>query len=116
MVYLQLKIFEKEILAQDEFFAELRLKGVSQLGQIQEAIEEVSGDISIFYYRDEEVKYGLPILPDSLEGKQTEIQKENYYACIFCGCTQLLTPAVSHSGVSCGKKECVVASDKKRIT
>lgn len=39
--------FSKEVLGEDEFFAELRMQGVSQLGQIEEAIEESSGNISI---------------------------------------------------------------------
>lgn len=41
--------FKKEILGEDEFFAELRMQGVSQLGQIEQAIEESSGNISIFF-------------------------------------------------------------------
>jgi uncharacterized membrane protein YcaP (DUF421 family) len=40
--------FSKEALGEDEFFAELRMQGVSQLGQIEEAIVETSGNISIF--------------------------------------------------------------------
>ena len=59
--------FEKEALGEDEFFSELRIYGVSQLGQIHEAIQESSGSISIFYYPEEDVKYGLPIMPDSLQ-------------------------------------------------
>ena len=48
--------FKKESLGEDEFFSELRLKGVSQLGQIEKAIEEISGEISVFYYDNDEVK------------------------------------------------------------
>ncbi|RZM18857.1 MAG: DUF421 domain-containing protein, partial [Pedobacter sp.] len=49
--------FKKEALGEDEFFAELRMKGVSQLGQVEEAIVESNGSISVFYFEDEEVKY-----------------------------------------------------------
>ena len=35
--------FSKEALGQDEFFAELRLKGVSHLGQVEIAIIETNG-------------------------------------------------------------------------
>ena len=47
--------FEKEALGQDEFFAELRLRGVSQLGQVETAIIETNGGISVFFYPADEV-------------------------------------------------------------
>lgn len=50
--------FKKESLAQDEFFSELRIKSIEHLGQVQHAFIETSGEISVFYYKDEEVKYG----------------------------------------------------------
>ncbi|HKO80730.1 MAG TPA: YetF domain-containing protein, partial [Chitinophagaceae bacterium] len=59
--------FSKEALGQDEFFSELRLKGVSHLGQVESAIIETTGGISVFFYPDDEIKYGLPILPESLD-------------------------------------------------
>ncbi len=51
--------FEKELMAQDEFFAELRLQSVSHLGQVEEAIIETSGQISLFFYSDDEVNTGF---------------------------------------------------------
>ena len=107
--------FRKEILGEDEFFAELRQQGVSQLGQIEEAIEESSGNISIFYYPDEKVKHGLPIMPDSLENPLKKISEAGYYSCIFCGYTEKLTPKSSHTCPACKKKEWVESSSKKRI-
>ncbi len=80
--------FQKENLGEDEFFAELRMQSVSQLGQIEEAIEESSGNISLFFYPDEEVKYGLPIMPDSLKATQKKINDTDHYSCIFCGYTE----------------------------
>ncbi len=107
--------FKKEALGSDEFFAELRIQGVSQLGQIEEAIEESSGEISIFYYPDEEVKYGLPIMPGSLENAVESIAEPSHYACIFCGHTKELTPAAEHTCPQCKKTKWVKASQKKRI-
>ncbi|MDB5191582.1 MAG: hypothetical protein JWQ96_1145 [Segetibacter sp.] len=107
--------FKKEVLAQDEFFAELRIKGISQLGQVEEAIEEVSGEISIFYFPDEKVQYGLPIMPNSLETKRTDIPDSNYYSCVFCGYTEKLAPAKEHKCPTCQKKEWVKASNRKRV-
>ncbi len=108
--------FKKEILGEDEFFAELRMQGVSQLGQIEEAIIETSGSISIFYYPDEEVKYGLPIMPKSLEVNFQKIHDADYYSCAFCGHTELLKPATKYTCPSCRKWKWIKASNKKRIT
>lgn len=107
--------FKKEALAQDEFFAELRINGISQLGQIEEAIEEVSGEISIFYFADEKVKTGLPIMPNSLNAMQVKIVEPNFYACIFCGNTENIKPTSEHICNVCKKNEWIVASDRKRI-
>lgn len=107
--------FKKEILGEDEFFAELRMQGVSQLGQIEEAIEESSGNISIFYYPEDEVKYGLPIMPDSLGKTVKKINEADHYSCIFCGYTEKLKPAAKTICPECKKWEWVKSSNKKRI-
>ncbi len=107
--------FTKEALGEDEFFSELRMQGVSQLGQVEEAFIESSGSISIFYYRDEEVKYGLPIMPRSLEVSHRTIPEKGYYACSFCGYTTVLPPAVNHHCPECDRDKWIPASNKKRI-
>ncbi|MBC7867605.1 MAG: DUF421 domain-containing protein [Gloeobacteraceae cyanobacterium ES-bin-316] len=107
--------FKKEALGEDEFFAELRMQGVSQLGQVEEAIEESSGNISIFYFSDEEVKYGLPIMPNSLESSIREIKESGHYSCTFCGYTEELEPLVKYTCPSCQNYQWVKSSCKKRI-
>ncbi len=107
--------FSKEALGADEFFAELRIQGVSHLGQIEEAIIESSGDISIFYYKDEDVKYGLPIMPGTLDKAQKVINEIDYYACVFCGFTDKLQPIAKHICPECEKTEWVKATNKLRI-
>ncbi|MBA3674872.1 MAG: DUF421 domain-containing protein [Chitinophagaceae bacterium] len=107
--------FQKETLGEDEFFAELRMQSVSQLGQIEEAIEESSGNISLFFYPDEEVKYGLPIMPDSLKATQKKINDTDHYSCIFCGYTEKLKPVTKHICPECKKCEWIKASNKKRV-
>jgi uncharacterized membrane protein YcaP (DUF421 family) len=108
--------FKKENLGSDEFFAELRLKGVSQLGQIETAIEEISGEISVFYYEDKDVKYGLPIMPDSLKNPLKIIHKESQYSCIFCGHTEFKTEGNTAHCPKCKKDDWIEASNKRRIT
>ena len=100
--------FKKENLAQDEFFLELRMKSVEHLGQIKYAYMETNGEISAFYYKDEDVKYGLPILPQLYFKKSKTISKSGIYACAFCGSIQ----EVTISGAvceNCDKNEWVFA-------
>ncbi|HVE61916.1 MAG TPA: YetF domain-containing protein [Chitinophagaceae bacterium] len=108
--------FEKEPLAQDEFFGELRIQGVMHLGQIELGIIETTGDISLFFYPDEDVKYGLPILPALYNQKMKKIANEQYYACSFCGYTEKLLPVNKHACPICKRDEWVEATNKKRIT
>ncbi|MBK7425632.1 MAG: DUF421 domain-containing protein [Saprospiraceae bacterium] len=107
--------FKKEPLTEDEFFAELRLRGVSQLGQIEEAIEESNGNISVFYFSDKEVKPGLSVMPGALDQYVRAIKDPGFYSCIFCGFTDELKPATQHTCPSCKKLKWTKASHRKRI-
>ncbi|MCQ4138303.1 DUF421 domain-containing protein [Chryseobacterium sp. EO14] len=108
--------FKKENLGSDEFFAELRLKGISQLGQIESAIEEISGEISVFYFEDERVKYGLPIMPDSLDHPLKTIVHPGFYSCTFCGHTEEKHKGMAGNCSKCKKDEWVASSNRKRVT
>lgn len=111
-----IKNFQKENLGSDEFFAELRLKGVSQLGQVEMAIEEISGEISVFFLEDESVKYGLPIMPGSLHNPLQYIHEERHYSCIFCGYTEHKKAGNAGHCPKCQKEEWVASSNKRRVT
>ena len=106
--------FEKEGLAQDEFFSELRVNSVEHLGQVRNAYLETSGEVSVFYYSDEDVKFGLPILPQLFEQKSKTIQENGIHACTFCAHTQELTSGTAKCE-RCGKDEWVEAIKTKRI-
>jgi uncharacterized membrane protein YcaP (DUF421 family) len=80
--------FEKEPMAQDEFFSELRLRSVEHLGQVRHAFLEPSGDISVYFYEDQDVKYGLPLLPEMFDKKSARIPNPGIYACAVCGNTK----------------------------
>jgi len=108
--------FKKESLGEDEFFSELRLKGVSQLGQIEKAIEEISGEISVFYYDNDQVKYGLPIMPDSLENSVKTFSKNGHFSCTFCGYTEAFNANNQSRCKVCGKDEWIESSNRKRIS
>lgn len=99
----------------DEFFGQLREQSVDQLGQLRCVILEDTGNLSVFFYPNEEVKPGLPILPDEYQKKSKEITVRGLYACAHCGNTEHLEPSKSIICSICETVEWVAAIDRKRI-
>ncbi|MCL7986651.1 DUF421 domain-containing protein [Sphingobacterium sp. lm-10] len=101
-------------LGEDEFFAEMREANVSHIGQIKTAILETNGKLSIFYFEDKLVKYGLPILPREYKNRTDEIEIEGHYACTNCGAIEYLT----NNSVCkrCNNTYWLRASNDRRIT
>ncbi|HOZ75892.1 MAG TPA: DUF421 domain-containing protein [Flavobacterium sp.] len=108
--------FDKEPLGYDEFFSEMRQQSVSHLGQIEQAIIEVSGNISLFFYEDKQVRYGLPILPALYAEKHCQLLSPGVYSCSFCGFTEKIQPTDRHLCKDCGKSEWVKSINNRRIT
>lgn len=81
---LSMDAFRESGLSQDEFFSELRLRNVEHLGQVRTVLIETSGEFSVLFYDDENVRYGLPIFPSELQNKLTHANCE-YIACAKCG-------------------------------
>lgn len=111
-----LENYQKENLGSDEFFSELRVKGVSHLGQVETAIEETSGEVSVFYFADQDVKPGLPVMPDSVKNPMKIIAETAHYSCIFCGYTEHKTPGSAGACPHCKREEWVMASSRPRIS
>jgi uncharacterized membrane protein YcaP (DUF421 family) len=103
-------------LGSDEFFGALRGRNVDQLGQVKCAVLEDSGSVSVFYFPDEEVMPGLPILPDEYNQKSETIEKPGLYACAKCARTYELQPIKEVICKVCKNREWVKAIDRKRIT
>ncbi|MBC8045284.1 MAG: DUF421 domain-containing protein [Fimbriimonadaceae bacterium] len=110
-----IETLEKEGLSQDEYLADLRIESISHLGQIEKAYIESSGSLSIYYYPDDEVKYGLPVFPENLEKQTHQIKAEDIYACSFCGFTDTLIPGSQHICPLCEKNYWVKAINTKRV-
>lgn len=106
--------FKKELLAQDEFFTELRMKNIEHLGQVRYAYLEPNGEISVYYYEDEDVKFGLPLRPDVFEMRSKLIVEAGNYACCFCGMVEELNPGMATCR-NCGKHTWVKAVKNRRI-
>lgn len=107
--------FKKETLAQDEFFSELRVRSIEHLGQVKHAFIEPSGEVSVFFYEDKEVRYGLPILPALFNDKSKTILNDGIHACTFCGHTEEQKPGTAKCKI-CQKEEWVPAIKTLRIT
>ena len=106
--------FDKEPLGYDEFFSEMRQQSVSHLGQVEQAFIEVTGNISLYFYDDESVKYGLPILPKLYNSRSEHVAVAGIYSCSFCGFTQSLDVGKHRCSV-CQKNHWVKSLNNKRV-
>lgn len=106
--------FKRQPTALDEFFTELRLKGVSQPGQVKAAVPETSGEISIFFYADEDVQWGLCLLPKSFMAWRDNTEQHDIVACLKCAQTKPLPQALRECP-SCGNTAWAEASNEKRV-
>jgi len=107
--------FKPAELSKDEILSDLRMHGVSHLGQVDTAYIEASGKISVFFLPDEKVTFGLPVLPEFYEKQITEILNTGIYSCGYCGYTKELTPSKETTCTMCNKKKWVAASNAKRV-
>lgn len=99
--------------AKDEFFAEMRAQSIEHVGQVKTALLESNGQVSFLYFKNEDVKLGLPIFPKPYRKKLRDISTAGQYACTYCG--NVLSIAAPHSCPRCGKDEWVEAIDSLRV-
>jgi uncharacterized membrane protein YcaP (DUF421 family) len=91
-----LENFDREDLGLEEMFADLRVAGIEQLGQIRVAILEPNGQLSVFKFEQDQVKAGLPILPKEFNQHTEHIHDSGLYACYACGNVQSFEGPVNH--------------------
>lgn len=101
--------------AKDEFLAELRQQSVEHLGQIRIAILETTGNVSLFFYSDDDVRPGMPILPKVYFTKSIEINEKGKYACTYCGHVEQVNTS-HHKCNRCGRTEWVKVIDTVRLS
>lgn len=100
--------------AKDEFFAEMRAASIEHVGQVRIAVLETNGQVSFYYYSDEDVRPGLPVLPKPYSQRSSNIPKRGNYACTFCG--QVMKLSKASKCERCGHDEWVAAIDTCRIS
>ncbi|MFA3761539.1 DUF421 domain-containing protein [Yersinia sp. 2544 StPb PI] len=105
---------QQENITHDEFFMELRQQGVEHLGQVRLAILEVNGAISVFFFAQEHVKPGLPVLPKCCVNPLVTIEKPAEYACSQCSLIVALSSGAEKTCQRCGHHHWVEALDHQR--
>ncbi|SFQ96626.1 MULTISPECIES: DUF421 domain-containing protein [unclassified Enterobacter] len=106
----------KENMTEFEFFMELRVNGVEQLGQVRLAIMETNGQLSVYYYSDDEVRPGLCILPLECNTRYTTVPDDGDYACVQCSEVITMKAGDHQLCPRCANPEWSKASRALRIT
>jgi uncharacterized membrane protein YcaP (DUF421 family) len=89
----------------DEFFMELRQKGVEHLGQVRIGIMEVNGDVSLYFQAKDAVRPGLSVLPSPLRQQYRQVPTAGLYACTWCGETVSMQAGASGTCQRCEHEE-----------
>lgn len=114
--YVNLQSLKKEKLEIHDLFTSLRLQQISQLGQVERIYIEISGEFSVFFRKEEDVKPGLPIYPEELAKATAHIDMPGHHSCKSCGYTQnFQQPTAKPVCPVCKKLYWVKASERKRI-
>ncbi|MBB5214208.1 DUF421 domain-containing protein [Parapusillimonas granuli] len=71
--------------SEDEFLMELRQQSVEHLGQVRLAVIEVDGNISLYFYEDDDLRPGLSVLPPEHRPAYETTPCAGLHACINCG-------------------------------
>lgn len=94
---------DKLNISEDEFLMELRHAGAEHLGQIRLGLVEVDGQLSLYFFKDEDVVPGLSVLPAEHRPCFTLIPQDGLYACKRCGLTQEMRTGDKGNCPECGR-------------
>jgi len=98
---------KKHKITNNEIFSDLRTHNVTHLGQIERAYIEPSGKISLFFYKENEIKFGLPIFPEMIEQKSSKIVEKGKYSCLRCGYTKNYSEPKEFKCEVCENRNCL---------
>ncbi|GGE94077.1 DUF421 domain-containing protein [Hymenobacter cavernae] len=108
-----MKTFTKQNLTQKELFGELRQHQVEHLGQVRKLYMEATGNVSVYFFPDAEVRPGLPIWPEVVRNSQDQLSQSGTYACATCGYTAALGSG-THQCPRCANQKWLPACTAKR--
>lgn len=112
---LRFDIFQRQNLTQKELFGELRKIQVEHLGQVRRAYIEATGDISAYFYADDDTQPGLPIWPERLGQTRRRVETAGHFACATCGRVQELAKGNTATCPECHDDQWIPACDAKRV-
>ncbi len=98
--------FDKQNLTHKELFGELRQLHIEQLGQVRRCYIEATGNMSVFFYaEDEPVRPGLPLFPEGLAEATNQLKTAGPHACCHCGHPQELPAGPAPTCPRCGESD-----------
>ncbi|MBO3270395.1 DUF421 domain-containing protein [Hymenobacter defluvii] len=101
---LQLNGLQASVLSREQMLAKLRQGSVRNLGMVQRAYQEASGDFSVLMFT--EPQPGLSILPTEDTAFRDEQRKaEGQFACGSCGHLESDAQVPTHQCTRCGEQE-----------
>jgi uncharacterized membrane protein YcaP (DUF421 family) len=98
-----------------EFFSELRNQSIEHLGQVRTALLETDGSMSVLFYEDSEVRYGLPLFPSDYTLVNPTATQEPV-ACMHCGYWTEVYLSPSTECPRCKRKKWTKAINTKRVS
>lgn len=84
------KAFETLNMSSSELLMELRQQGVEHLGQVRLGLVETDGDISLYFYEQEDLRPGLSVLPPEHREEFKKSPSSALYCCVKCGFGQFI--------------------------
>ena len=112
---IQLRNFQQQNLTQKELFGELRQRQIEHLGQVRRAYIEATGDISVYFFEEEQVRPGLPIWPECLGHEVRRVETAGTYACACCGHVQPLARGQAARCPVCQQDTWIEACAARRV-
>lgn len=109
------EILKKQNLTQKELFGELRQHQVEHLGQVRRAYIEATGNVSIYFFEDADVRPGLSIWPERLTQIRRRVEEAGPHACACCGHVQELPRGGVARCAVCHEDNWTPACSDKRV-
>lgn len=93
---IQWDCMKRDNISKEDLFRALRGKDVQHLGQVNKALFETSGSVSVFFNPPQKTKPGLTLLPENMIKdeeiyKNGNFSKDGTFSCCNCGNTEIFS-------------------------